>query len=301
MENILMGLFAPSAPKRYALGRLPDDRRQARIVLRESATPITPPASADWVTGITSWGMSLNDKIGDCTIAGLDHWVMQQQHYGQNKTVSIPDSATLSAYEAVSGYNPRNPSSDVGATLQSALNYGRNPGIGGYKVDAFAQIDSTNLNLVRNCINIFGCVYSGLNLPSSAQTQFGNGQEWTVVRSGIDGGHCVPLMAFDAASFTAVTWGAAQQLTVAFYQRYFDETWVPISLSWLEATGMSPGGLDTDALNSDYLALTGMPGPFPQGPTPIPSPPVTPPPVVPGTADVTMANAARAWLTARGL
>jgi hypothetical protein len=296
-----MGLFTSATPKRYALGRLPDDRRVPRVVLRETDTPITAPVSADWVSGVTQWGMSLNDSIGDCTVAGLDHWVMQQQHYGQNKAVTIPDSATLLAYEQISGYTPSNPNSDVGATLQSALTYGRNTGIGGYKVDAFAQIDNTNLNLVRNCINIFGSVYAGLNLPSSAQTQFSAGQEWTVVRSGIDGGHCVPLMAFDAASFTAVTWGRAQQLTLAFYQRYFDETWVPISLSWLEMTGMSPGGLDTDALNSDYLALTGMPGPFPQGPTPIPPPPVTPPPVVPGTVDVTMAAAARAWLTARGL
>jgi hypothetical protein len=295
-----MGIFGASTPKRYALGRLPDDRRVPRVVLRESVTPVAPPVSADWVSGVTGWGMSLNDSIGDCTVAGLDHWVMQQQHYGQSKTVTIPDSTTLSAYEAISGYNPNNPSSDVGATLQSALSYAHSTGIGGYKVDAFAQIDNTNLNLVRNCINIFGSVYAGLNLPSSAQTQFSNGQEWTVVRSGIDGGHCVPLMAFDAANFTCITWGRAQPLTLAFYQRYFDETWVPISMAWLEATGMSPGGLDTLTLNADYMSLTGSPGPFPQTTPPVVPPPVTPPPP-PSTADTTVAAAMRTWLTARGL
>ena len=32
-----------------------------------------PPKTADWTKGIASWGMMLNDTLGDCTIAALAH------------------------------------------------------------------------------------------------------------------------------------------------------------------------------------------------------------------------------------
>jgi len=288
----------------YALGRQPNDPRQPRVRLR--ALPkiaVTAPPSADWLTGVPAWGMALNDQIGCCTMSGAAHVARAVNHFGRNDDTPIPDDAVLAGYEAVSGYKPGKPSTDVGATLQDALGYWRATGLAGNRIAAFAEIDAQNLPLVRACIAIFGAVYTGMNFPASAMDQFDSGKPWSVVkRSSIEGGHCVPIGAYDDDSFACVTWGQVQPMTLDFYKRYFDEVWVPIDLDWLTATGASPAGLDTDALNADYQALTGDPGPFPQATPPV-TPPTNPPPVGPPDQDIDLelATAVRLWLAAKKL
>jgi hypothetical protein len=116
-------------------------------------------------------------------------------------------------YSAVSGYNPTDPSTDVGATLQDALDFWRKNGLAGNRIAAFAFIDAQDVDLVRACIATFGAVYTGMNFPSSAMDQINRGEPWTVVRrSRIEGGHCVPIGAYDADSFTCVTWGQTQRM-----------------------------------------------------------------------------------------
>lgn len=277
------------------LGRLPNDPRKPRVRLaRVPGATLTPPTSVDWVSGVSSWNMALNDDIGDCTAAGAGHIVTQVEHYGRSASVTVPDSATLAMYEAISGYNPNDPSTDVGATLQDALAYWQKTGIAGYKIAAYAQIDHADLTLVRNCIDLFGSVYTGFNCPQSAISQFNAGKPWTVVRSSIAGGHCVPIMAYDGSSFTAVTWGNTQKMDLAFFQRYFDEVWVAVDTDWLETNGKTPSGLDGATANADYQALTGdSTAPFPTAPAP-----VTPPPA---DVDTVFAEACHTWLAARNL
>lgn len=286
----------------YALGRQPNDPRQPRVRLRAlPKTAVAAPDSIDWLTGVPAWGMALNDQIGCCTMSGAAHVARAVNHFGRNDDTPIPDSAVLTGYEAVSGYKPGKPSTDVGATLQDALGYWRATGLAGNRIAAFAEIDAQNLPLVRACIAIFGAVYTGMNFPSSAMDQFDAGKPWSVVkRSSIEGGHCVPIGAYDDQSFACVTWGQVQAMSLDFYSRYFDEVWVPIDLDWLTITGSSPAGLDTDQLNADYLALTGEPGPFPQAsPQPVTPPPVTPP--VADTRDLALLAAVVTWRTAKGL
>lgn len=278
----------------YRFGRQPNDPTKPRLRLDRyrSAAP-TPPPAADWLSAIATWPMLGNDTVGDCTAAGAGHVAQAVNWYGRDQNAPVTDADALTMYEAISGYRPGDPSTDVGATLQDALDYWRKTGIGGNTIAAFAQIDHANLAMVRDCINLYGAVYAGLNFPTSAMAQTNAGKPWTVVaRSAIEGGHCVPLGAYDATSFTCITWGRAQKMDVAFFQRYFDECWVAIDLDWLTAAGYSPGHLDTAALNADFQALTGQPGPFPTAPTPTPSS---------SAADQAMAKAARAFLAATGL
>jgi hypothetical protein len=276
---------------RYRLGRQPNDPRKARLRLSSylTAAPAPPPV-ADWLSGVASWPMLGNDTIGDCTAAGAAHAAQAVNFYGQGKTAAVSLADTIAMYSAISGYTPKDPASDVGATLQDALGYWRKTGIGGNKISAFVQIDAADLATVRMCIATFGFVYAGMNFPGSAMDQFDAGKPWSVVRSSIDGGHCVPLGAYDARSFSCVTWGRQQSMTVDFYQRYVDETWACVDLDWLRSTGSSPAGLNVAALNADFLALTGQPGPFPAT-----APPPTP------SADQAMAAAMRSWMSAKGL
>lgn len=277
-------------------GRLPNDPRQPRVRLtRLAGVGVETPPTADWISGVRTWGMLGNDSLGDCVAAGAGHAAMALSHYGSAKDYQVQTDDAITMYEAISGYRPSDPSTDVGATLQDGLSYWRSTGIAGHKIVAFAQLTVTDLEVIRACIATFGTVYTGMNFPSSAMDQFNAGQPWkTVRRSTIEGGHCVPIGAYTADTFTCVTWGQAQPMTVDFFGRYFDEVWVPITTEWIgggDGTPVSPTGLDTDALNADYLALTGQAGPF------APAPPVHPD----VDADVALAANMRTWLSQKGL
>jgi hypothetical protein len=293
---------------RYALGRLPADPTKPKLRLRRSATERpTPPASVDWLSEVREWGVLGNDSVGDCTAAAAAHVAMLVDKYGQGRDTVITDTEALQMYEAISGYVPGDPATDVGATLQDALDYWRKQGIAGNKIAAFAFVDAQDLDLVRACIATFGSVYTGMSFPSSAMDQLDRGDVWYVVRrSAVEGGHCVPIAAYDADTFTCVTWGRTQPMTVDFYLRYFDEIAVPVDLDWLAATGLSPAGVDIGQLNADYEALTSEPGPFPPAvPVPTPSPePMPPAPVEPVPADYfdhALVNVFKQWCKAKGL
>jgi hypothetical protein len=287
------------------LGRQPDDRRIPRVKLKAlPGVTITPPASADWTTGVpaSALGMLGNDAVGDCVAAGAFHSQQIWEGDAQGVATSFSTQDALAMYSSISGYTPNNPNSDVGATLISGLQYWSKTGLDGYKLAAYAQIDSSNVALVQACIALFGVVYTGLNVPSSAMTQFDQGQPWAVVaRSRIEGGHCVPLVGYDASGFTCVTWSAYQKLTTGFYQRYFDEAWVPVDEDWISKTGLTPSGLDGATANADFQGLTGSTAsPFPTT-TPTPGPTPTPTPTPPGTDDATLWAAAQVWAQSKGL
>lgn len=284
------------------LGRQPNDPRKARVTLHaKSDHHLDVPQSADWLSEVAEWPMLLNDKIGDCTAAGAGHFAQMVNWYGQRQVTPVAEADALAMYEAVSGYDPRDPSTDVGATLQDALNYWRKTGIGGNMITAFAQIDAQDLDLVRACIAIFGGVYTGMNFPANAMSQFNSGKPWVIKgRSRVIGGHCVPVHAYGPSGFWCVTWGRVQAMDVDFYRRYFDEVWVPIDLDWLSTSGMSPAGLDIDALNADFTALTGEPGPF-EKPAPAPQPAPKPEPVPGDDPDSLLVAAFETWKTAKHL
>jgi len=267
-------------PDRFALGRLPADPSKPKLRLRRKAQrQLDVQPSADWLSAVSQWGMLANDRVGDCTMAAAAHIAIAVDKYGQDNDLQITDEQVLEAYSAVSGYDPARPETDVGATLQDACDYWHKIGISGNKITAFAWIDPKDLNLIRSAIAVFGSVYVGMWVTQEAMDQFDHGQPWTTTnrRSRQLGGHCIQLGSYDADTFTAVTWGQTQKLSVAFQKRWIDEIVVPIDLDWLRKTGTSPAGLDVAQLNSDYESLTGQPGPFeeiipPPAPQPEPAP-----------------------------
>jgi hypothetical protein len=286
----------------YALGRQPADPTKPKLRLRRSATQRPePPVSCDWLSSVGSWGMLANDSVGDCTAAGAAHVAMAVEKYGRLRDLVISDQDALAMYSAVSGYDPADPNTDVGATLQDALGYWHKTGVAGNTIAAFAWVDAQDLDLVRACIATFGAVYTGMTLTAAAMDELDRGRPWTMVeRSRVLGGHCVPLGAYDQDSFTCVTWGQTQSMSVEFYRRYFDEVVVPIDLDWMSANGTSPAGLDIATLNADYEALTGNPGPFPPAlPTPEPTP--APLPAPEGSVKAALVAAFEAWRAEEGL
>ena len=88
------------------------------------------------------------------------------------------------------------------------------------------------------CIYLLRGAYIGLSLPLSAQSQVGG--IWDVTSGpnstpGSWGGHCVYVVAWNNTGPICITWGARQQMTWAFWDKYCDEAYgiVQDRASWL--------------------------------------------------------------------
>ena len=228
------------------------DSRTLRLATYFSASLPPAPASKDWTKGIKDWGMMLNDKLGDCTIAGAAHAV---QVWSANTTgeVTVTDKQVLSYYQKWDGYKPSDLSTDHGGVELDVLNAWQKGSFANHKLLAFADLNVQNLDHVRQAIHLFGGVYVGVALPTTAQTQ----DLWDVVPGDGPnsapnswGGHAVFVPSYDANGFTCVTWGALKTMTVAFWQKYVDEAHALLSKDWLTAQG-APNGFKMAELQSD--------------------------------------------------
>ena len=215
-----------------------------------------PPPAFDWTKGITSWGMMLNDTLGDCTIAGAAHAV-QVWSANTGGELTVPDPTILSYYEQWDGYVPGQPNTDSGGVELDVLNNWQKNGFADRKLLAFADPKANNLAEIRQSIHMFGGVYIGLALPLTAQKQ----DVWDVVKTGgADakpgswGGHCVFVPKYDEKGFTCITWGALKTMTLAFWEKYCDEAHTLLSEVWITTKG-SPAGFDQAQLQADLSAI----------------------------------------------
>lgn len=246
----------------FVYGKLdphPEDTHP-RVYLSDHLQTLTPvPEVVDWASRIGMWPMYMNDRLGDCTCAALGHALESWTTYSQGKTLLLPDSAILSLYEAVSGYDPQTGANDHGAVEQDVLAHVQKQGFGGHKILAFAQVDHKNLDEMKRALDFFGTVYLGFQVPKSAEDQFARELPWTpVLGSPNVGGHAIDLQKWDGEYMYAVTWGRLQPMTAEFWLEYGDEAWVIVTEDWLDSKGQSPLGLDIQGLVAEFRGLTGQ-------------------------------------------
>jgi hypothetical protein len=285
-------------------GRVPNDPSKPRLFLGPQHLKATPPDAVNFYSSIGGGGMLGNDQYGDCVFAANGHIVEQQTALGQGKEVPVTTQQALAEYSKVTGFDPNDPSTDNGAMVQDGLNDLRKSGLAGHKIAAFAEISVSDMNTVKNAVAEFGVVDIGFNVPASAMNQFNAGQPWDVVShdGGIEGGHCVIVCGYDSKYLYVYTWNAVQKMTYAFWNKYVEEAWAPISQDWVNAsTGLDPDKVDMSDLGAQFVALfPGQPNPFPNPspvpPTPPPNP--TPPPgPVPPTPKPSWWDEFIQWLT----
>src|SRR4051812_13096396 len=99
-------------------GVLPNNPDKPRLKVSQFLTAPTYPASLDYLSRVNNYPMYLNDRIGDCTCAGAGHIIQAESTYGQGSTQTVSDNDVLTAYEAVSGYDPSTGANDDGAVMQ---------------------------------------------------------------------------------------------------------------------------------------------------------------------------------------
>jgi len=226
--------------------------------LKEEALP-PPPASENFATKVKRWPMMLNDRIGDCTCAAAGHMIEQWTTYA-GRAVVLSDAQIVAAYSAITGYDPKDPSSDKGAVEIDVLNYWRKTGFARHTIEGYVALEPGNHTHIEDSVMIFGNCYIGLALPVSAQRQ----TVWSVPPGGPVGpgapgswgGHAVPVVAYDARGLTVVTWGATKRMTWSFWDAYCDEAYAVLSDDWVSKLNKkATNEFDLKTLQKDLAAL----------------------------------------------
>lgn len=250
------------------LGKQPATEDKRDLMFAKYAQPSqlpTPPAQFghEDLFGAKDWGMLGNDQWGDCAWAGPAHETMILTTEGGHP-VSFTTDAVLSDYAAGTGFDPnagppgQNPT-DQGSNVREVLKYRQKTGVVDgnktrHKIGAYVKLDEKNLDQVLEAMYLFEVVGIGIEFPASAMDQFNHGEPWDVVQGAkIEGGHYIPLVA-KRENLEVVTWGALQQMTQAFYEKYCDEAWAYISVEDLK-DNKSPEGFDLEELQADLAAV----------------------------------------------
>jgi hypothetical protein len=252
-------------PRKLKMGKSVARHDPRTLLLASYVTPSlpTPPASFDISSKVTAWGMMDNDQIGDCTCAAAGHLIMEWTANAGKKAATPTDKQIVAAYSAITGYNPVTGANDNGANELDVLNYWRQTGIAGHKIDAYMALEPSNYNHVMDSVYIFEGCYIGVQLPISAQAQTQNHQPWSVPpggptgngKPGSWGGHAVPVVAYDARGVTVVTWGALQVMTWTFWEAYCDEAYAILSTDYLNGKKQAPQGFSMKELQEDLADL----------------------------------------------
>jgi hypothetical protein len=214
-----------------------------------------PPVACDWTSSVDSWGLMLNDEIGDCPFAAAGHEIMAWTA-NAGKLFVPPDSAILSAYEAVTGYDGTpGDATDTGACLLDVLNYWRKEGIAGHQIGAFAAVRPSKIVHVQQAVAFLEGLYIGLQLPDE-WLHAPQGQAWDVAEPNPNNGHCVTVLGYDPGGVSVVTWGYIQRITWTGLMAACDEAWAIVSDDMLNQSGTSAAGLNVVQMNADLKAVS---------------------------------------------
>lgn len=253
--HLKLGKLAPKIDKRTLKFR--DYLKAPKEVVIPYPTP-----KQDYISKVPSFPLYGNDILGDCVEAASGHMIQMWDAYA-NPSKPIPTRAQIvSAYSAITGYIPGDPSTDNGTVILDALNYWKSNGIAGRKIVGYAALNPGDLIELRQAVELFGCAMIGVQLPVTAQDQ----EAWTVKSTtgdgspGTWGGHCLPVGAYDYTTpdkirNEIVTWGQTMLMSNNFYKEYSDEAYVVFSEEFMEPSGLSASGFDLAALEADLAAL----------------------------------------------
>ena len=153
----------PQSPLAFKLGRLPRSFNPrvphlSAILAGKTLTP--PPPAVDYTKGMQpSFGMMLNDRLGDCTCAAVYHARQVWTFNAQKKEDTEPDTDVERLYIDACGYNTKTPGEGPGGNEQSVLTYLLNKGapLGPDgktrdKIVAFVEVDPRQTDDVKRTI-----------------------------------------------------------------------------------------------------------------------------------------------------
>lgn len=249
---------------KYKLGLKPV-QAQPRIMLRSYFTSDLPTVeSLTFPFGHANAikpHMFLNDRLGDCAIAGSIEEVRLANTL-RGVTVNFTDQTALQNYSAITGYNPDDPQSDQGTDVHELYEYRKSTGIvdadgNFHKIAAYAGLTPGDFDELLIALSLFDMVGIGIQVPDYCESQFETGQPWHLVtgRHSIEGGHYISVCgATDRNTAQLYTWGAVGGITAPFYTRFNTVAAVALTEE-LFTDDKSPEGVDLAKLQADLAAL----------------------------------------------
>lgn len=211
-----------------------------------------PPVCAWWRP--MEFGMLGNDRVGDCVIAYMLHQIKVWRSVARAAEVpSFSDEQAIKVYSDITGYDPENPSTDQGTDPDAALSFWQKNTLFGYKIDAYANLDISNIDQLKYAIWTFGGIGFSFQVPRYIMDVPGGGS-WSY-RSGLDitiqGGHQVGVIDYGRQGFRENCWNTTNTFDPNFIERFGVAAQAAVSEDWIKASGISPSGLDLDSLLKD--------------------------------------------------
>jgi hypothetical protein len=235
---------------------------------RASLHLMTPPPSADWHAKCPADGDALsNDKYG-CCVPVADYRILQMRKANLWGDPTKPlVSEILARYPALTGFSvatgqPDN-GTDTAADMQSWCTKGIRIGDQTEDVPYWCMVNPHDQNEVNLAIAHTGPVAITMLLPIAAQDLDawsqapGAGTDWV---PGSWGAHRVMSGKYSANVRTVRTWGVDVAVHPDFWSAYVVAVDATISHEWLTTTGLTPLGLDFDALKTDMTDIRLTPG-----------------------------------------
>lgn len=224
-------------------------------------TPL-PSAPVKWQPfRLLNWGLYGNARWGDCVFAAAAHCWMALARLSKQKW-SLSSDEVIAAYRA---YCARyNNGQDNGSIPQVVLQNWHTQGMWGTTLPAWAPIDHTNPEEVRQVLASYGCLMVCVNLPKPAYTyQMGANYVrfkipvWHLTGTPDDdviiAGHEIAAIGYDSNYVYCVTWGVVVRLTHAWWDKYVIES-DALVVPTIVTTGKF-NGLDIASLEADLATL----------------------------------------------
>jgi hypothetical protein len=199
--------------------------------------------------------MFSNDVHGDCVIAGRAHQTLRFEYLEQRSIIPIKDPDVLREWHRENG------NTESGLSVLDSLKEWRKKGWKAagktYKIQAFTELDRTNLDEIRQAIVMQVGVGLGLTLPFDAVELLQAGRPWDVTsgpggRPDPHGGHYVYCPGYTEQGPVCVSWGRKQQMTWRFFTRFCDEAYALVDArdAMFKKATASGGALDAKLLHT---------------------------------------------------
>jgi hypothetical protein len=228
---------------------------------RASLHLMIPPPRIDWHAKCPADGDSLsNDKYG-CCVPVSDYRIIQMRKanlWGDPTKPLVSD--ILSRYSALTGFSLATGQPDDGTDTVQDMSAWCSKGIrvGSQTLDVpyWCMCHPQNRQEVNLAIAHTGPVGITMLLPEAAQDLEvwskppGNGTAW---QPGSWGGHRVMCGKYDGETRTVRTWGLDVVVHPDFWKKYVVAVDATLSREWLTTTGLTPLGLNWDALKADIM------------------------------------------------
>lgn len=237
--------------------------------------------------------MYLNDRFGDCVVAGKYHLIGLWSGNDGPQVVLATDNEVYQQYQQICGPG------DNGCNVTDVLDAMKSRGLPcngvAHKIDGYVAVDWRNKLEVMVAIYLFGGLTLAIDLPAEWEQ---NPTTWATPQRNIVGGHDISAVDYNADGVVIATWAGTRLIPWPTFTTLNSNTelYAALSPDWYGNDNLAPMGVDVLALKVDLQKLGGGqipdidptpvpvppgPTPTPPGPTPDPGPTPTPPVPVP--------------------